>query len=193
MSRLIEQESPSFSSAYLNLVLSALVYLACTSTVLLLSYSVATSASHALYLPLSPRSIWNEKQWTTQTLMLAQQAADPDLVLQPDIWTTNRGLAAHIPVFALLNPGNATVTCASMRWAPDSEQCRYQAAVNGYCLDFMRETTTMTAGSQLFTCDSCSQSEWLGSGSTIPWVASTVLAAISGLNASETRSFVGAS
>jgi hypothetical protein len=132
----------------------------------------------------APCSIYNEKQWTTQTLLLSQQAANPDLVMQPDIWTANRGLAPTIPVFALLAPGNATAFCAKQGWSWHDKRCQYQAAVNGYCLDFMRATTTMSPGSALFLCEACSPDDWLGSGSTVPWVASTVLAAVSSLNRS---------
>lgn len=62
---------------------------------------------------------------------------------------------------------------------PGSSACRYQHAVAGYCLDFMQAMVTMTPGSSLSTCDSCTAAnnpDWLGTGSTIPWVATTVLA-----------------
>lgn len=143
------------------------------------SYVPAEYARESIFL-----NIWNEKQWTTQVLYLQQQVNNPDLAMQPDIWTTNRNLDPNIPVFALLAPGNATTTCARFNWAPDDERCRYQAAVNGYCLSFMQSLTTMTAGSSLHLCEGCSSDDWLGTASTIPWVVSTVLAAVSGgLNA----------
>lgn len=138
----------------------------------------ATSATEAEKLFLN---VLNEKQWSSQCLTLAEWAADPaDTILRPDVWQADRSLAPAIPVFAFENARPAAVECAAAGYAVGGDDCNLlnftQAAVHA----FMVNTTTMTAGSRLFSLPGGS-ADWLGSGDTRPWVVDTLVAAISGI------------
>lgn len=121
-------------------------------------------------------NLQHEGQWDMQARVLAAQAASPaTTVLAPDLWAANRSLASHIPVLAIDNP--SPDPCGDAGAAPGSAACaaaQLQVALN---TGFMRAMTTMTPGSVFTTCQGgpavCA--DWLGGGSTVPFVTAAIL------------------
>lgn len=129
-----------------------------------------------------------EGQWDMQVRVLAAQAADPGgTVLAPDVWATAAAAAAAgggpgalapgIRVLALDNP--ADDPCGDAGVAPDSDACRLLLFGRALNSGFMRNMSAAAtpAGSGLYrACEGgrAACADWLGGGSTVPWVAAAI-------------------
>lgn len=121
-------------------------------------------------------NLFHEGQWDMQCRVLAAQVAHPETLVARDVWETNRTLAPHIPVLAL---GNfAADPCGGLD--PGSDDCAIARVGQAHAEAFMRNMTTMTAGSAYANlcpaggADVCL--DWAGGGATVPEVVKRILA-----------------
>jgi pimeloyl-ACP methyl ester carboxylesterase len=131
-------------------------------------------------------NLFHEGQWDMQCRILAAQVRRPSLALAQSLWTSNRSLAAAIPVLAIDNPGPDP--CAGGAGAgappPGSDACAVARLGQSMGTAYMRSMANMTAGSRFMQCadkDVCA--DWLGGGSSVPFVARAVLDFMSDIGA----------
>ena len=127
----------------------------------------------------------HEGQWDMQCRFLAAQVRDPARVLRASLWTTNRSLAAGIPVLALDNPAPDLCPGGDAGPAPGSDDCAIAllgAAMNSA---FMASMANLTAGSRFLQCAGGAAvcADWLGEGSNIHWVRDSLLAFLASVGA----------
>lgn len=130
-------------------------------------------------------NLFQEGQWDMQCRYLAAQAADPVAqLLAPDVWAANRSLAPHIPVLSISNVPADPCGGGGGGPPPGSAACdeaRFGAARG---VAFARNMTTMTRGSVYMNCAGGDAvcGDWLGGGSTVPFVTQAVLAWLGNLS-----------
>lgn len=115
----------------------------------------------------------NEKQWTTNCLYLANELLNPDTLLQPDLWSSNRSLSTSIPVIALYNNVSVAQSCGSSGYAPGSQECQLVAFTQNATAQFNEQMASMTPGSTTRVCQNCQG--LLGQGDSLNWVLQNIL------------------
>jgi pimeloyl-ACP methyl ester carboxylesterase len=129
-------------------------------------------------------NLFHEGQWDMQCRILAAQVMNPSLALQPSLWYLNRSLASHIPVLAIDNPG--TDPCEGIGSPlPGSDDCNVLRLAQTMNTAFMKSMTTMTMNSTFIQCivgqPACI--DWMGSGTTIPFVVTNVMTFLNSIGA----------
>ena len=130
-------------------------------------------------------NLHHEGQWDMQCRILAAQVRAPATTATPSQWTSNRSLAAAIPVLALGNFYSDGGVCASQGAA--GEGCEVLRLTTALGRAFMRNMTTRTPRSAFV--NGCSRDDspvcldWMGGGATVPFVASQVQAFLAGIGA----------
>ena len=124
----------------------------------------------------------HEGQWDMQCRYLAAQLSQPRALVAPSAWQSNRSLSASIPVLALANVPRDVCAPAGLA----GEECAVAALGAALNLDFMRNMTSMSAGSVFL--NACAEDglpvckEWLGSGASVPFVRDSILAYLGNLS-----------
>jgi hypothetical protein len=140
-------------------------------------------------------NLFHEGQWDMQARVLAAQVRDPySSVLLPDVWAVRGELLASLdrppPVRALANtPPDLPGECASAQMDPASPACALLLFSLTSSRDYMAAMASITNGSRLedFRCGGgptnggCA--DWLGGGSTVPWVADRILEVVGNVTA----------
>jgi pimeloyl-ACP methyl ester carboxylesterase len=129
-------------------------------------------------------NLFHEGQWDMQCRILAAQVMNPSLALQPSLWYLNRSLVSHIPVLAIDNPGPDP--CQGIGSPlPGSDDCNVLRLTQTMNTAFMKSMTTMTINSTFIQCTvgQLVCKDWMGSGTTIPFVVSNVMTFLNSIGA----------
>jgi hypothetical protein len=118
-------------------------------------------------------NLFNEKQWTTQSLVLQAQVDDPSLVLQPDVWVANRTLSPTIPVFVVSAPQNATDSCVRQKLALDSNECKVMQLQAQLDEQFNAAMASITPGGTVARCNFCNG--FVVDNPNLPWLVDTIM------------------
>lgn len=176
--------SPAVAAAHASSVLSTRVALADVIRFLAVPWGLmpAFAPTSPTFVPQELQrechflNLMHEGQWDMQARYLAAQVASPgSTVLAVDAWEANRSLAAHIPVLAVDNvPADP---CGNYKYPPGSDDCAALLYTFQAGSAFMREMTSMTAGSVYTSCEGGPRvcNDWLGFGATVPYVVDTIL------------------
>jgi hypothetical protein len=131
-------------------------------------------------------NVLNEKQWTTQVMVLygqvrpirlhlIAQLANISVVFRPDVWVAeqSRLRATGIPVLVLTNTANITRTCEQRRLAQDSVECVTERVWNDMRMSGNGQMANVTAGSKLELCDLCT--DFLVDGPNLGWTTDKIV------------------
>lgn len=129
-------------------------------------------------------NLFHEGQWDMQCRILSSQVNNPSFALKPSLWSSNRSLSAHIPVLAIDNPGPDPCTGDGAP-SPGTDACNIIRLSKTMNTAFMKSMTTMTINSTFVQClqGPAVCLDWLGGGTTVPFVASTVIAFLTKIGA----------
>jgi len=119
-------------------------------------------------------NIYNEKQWQTQMVYLDNQLNIPSLLFDYDLWSTNRTLAASIPVFWLYNNVNITRQCVEYQYT--ATQCTEAQETQNVYYPYILQATNMTAGSKVIVYEDAT--DMLSQGQYISWSVQQILSSI---------------
>jgi pimeloyl-ACP methyl ester carboxylesterase len=129
-------------------------------------------------------NLYTEKQWTTQVMILADQVARPAQLLVPDLWETNRTLAATIPVFDFFNQPNVTAQCIQNRYAIPSADCDVLFHADALNRAKNEAMVNMTAGSELVVCNDCKG--FLSGDGNLSWLVSNLMRLVGNITVTAT-------
>eukprot|EP01137_Pigoraptor_chileana_P009537 Opistho-2@57973 len=122
-------------------------------------------------------NIYNEKQWTRQTMVLQSQVDNIEVIFEEDVWTSNRTLDESIPVFAFAKTENVTQSCADANAPLDSVTCKVINETAAYRTRFAQQMASVTPGGKLFECtDDCKG--FLTGAAKLPWLVERLIGAV---------------
>ena len=130
---------------------------------------------------------FNEKQWTTQTVVLKQGSEGNTATISAGytLWYTNTSLSPSIPVFGFSlykSDEDLFASCAASGYPPDSEDCKYIFYSYKQEIQFDDEVCRRNNNGGVLTlatnCTSCDDSFHVDQNDNIDWFVDTLMSLV---------------